>query len=305
MHSFQLGDVTVIRVIEWQGGFAPPQHLVPGSPPELWRDNESWLAPDHWRPETDTCHGTVQTWVLRSEGRTILVDTGVGNDRRRPRNPLFDHLRTDYLDRLADAGVRPSDVDIVVNTHLHADHVGWNTELRDGQWTPTFPHATYLIPRADQVFYDPDNAHRRPAPGDETERLRRESDLLVYADSIAPVLAQAVLWEGGYRIDDNLTLEPAPGHTPGSSVLRLSSGTDRAVFVGDVVHTPVQLLDPSHSSCFCEDPDEATTTRRRILVRAADNRELVIPAHFAGSGVAEVRRDGTRFRITGWPTGTA
>lgn len=289
-----IGDVEVVKVVEWQGEIAPARTIVP-SPAALWRDNAGWLAPDHWNAETDNYRGAVQTWVLRSEGRVILVDTGVGNDRDRPQIPLFDHLATPFLDRLADAGVRPEDVDVVVNTHIHYDHVGWNTLRRNGEWVPTFPNATYVIPRADQVYFDPRNAHRRPAPRTEHEQLRREGSLLVYADSVAPVLGKAVLWEGNHRIDRNLTLEPAPGHTPGSSVLRLVSGNHKAVFVGDLLHSPVQILEPEHSSCFCEDPAQAAATRLSVLERAADNGELVVPAHFAGPGAVEVRRDGSRF----------
>ncbi|WP_434449532.1 MBL fold metallo-hydrolase [Lentzea sp. E54] len=300
MQHFQLGEVEVTKVVEWQGEAAPARFIVPDSPPEIWRDNESWLSPDHWRPETDAYHGAVQTWVLRSEGKVILVDTGVGNDRHRPQMPLFEHLKTDFLDRLAEAGVRPRDVDVVINTHLHYDHVGWNTELRNGEWVPTFPNATYLIPRADQVYFDPRNAHRRPAPRNDDEHLRGNGSLVVYADSIAPVLGQAVLWDTAYRVDGNVSLEPAPGHTPGSSLVRVSSASDRAVFVGDLLHSPVQILEPRYSSCFCEDPRQAASTRRSVLERAADTGELVVPAHFAGAGAAEIRRDGSRLAISRW-----
>ncbi|SEF26565.1 Glyoxylase, beta-lactamase superfamily II [Amycolatopsis pretoriensis] len=295
-----IGDVEIVKVVEWQGEIAPARTIVP-SPAALWEDNAEWLAPDHWNAGTGGYRGAVQTWVLRSEGRIVLVDTGVGNDRQRPQIPLFDHLSTPFLDRLADAGVRPEDVDVVVNTHIHYDHVGWNTVPRNGDWVPAFPNATYLIPRADQTYFDPRNAHRRPAPRTEHDQLRREGSLLVYADSIAPVLGKAVLWEGIHRIDRNLTLEPAPGHTPGSSVLRVVSGNDRAVFVGDLLHSPVQILEPEHSSCFCEDPVRAAATRRSVLARAADGHELVVPAHFAGPGAVEVRRDGSRFAIHRWP----
>jgi glyoxylase-like metal-dependent hydrolase (beta-lactamase superfamily II) len=295
-----IGDVEVVKVLEWQGEYAPARTIIPTSPPELWQSHADWLAPEHWNPETGGIRGAVQTWVLRSEGRVILVDTGVGNDRDRPQVPLFDHLSTNFLDRLAAAGVRPEDVDVVVNTHIHYDHVGWNTVCRNGEWVPAFPNATYLIPRADQVYFDPRNAHRRPAPRTGHEQLRREGSLLVYADSIAPVLGRAVLWEGSHRIDRHLTLEPAPGHTPGSAVLRLRSGTERAVFAGDLLHSPVQILEPQHNSCFCEDPRQAAATRRSMLARAADEKELVFPAHFAGSGAAEIHRDGSRFTIGRW-----
>lgn len=286
-----LGDVEVIRITEWAGPFVPARDLVPQSGTEVWKDNEDWLAPDHWEPAEDLAVVALQTWVLRSAGRTVLVDTGVGNGRERPDSPRFHHWQGDFLDRLAQAGIRPQDVDTVVNTHLHGDHVGWNTHDVDGEWTPTFPHAQYLIPAADEFHFGPANAYGKGL---------RQDDRLIYEDSVAPVLraGQAVLWDGAHRIDEHLTLESAPGHTPGSSVLRLDSGGDRAVFVGDLLHSPVQILRPACNSCFCLDADQAVTTRRRILERAADTRELVVPAHFGGPGAVEVRRDGEAFAVT-------
>ncbi|WP_040791867.1 MBL fold metallo-hydrolase [Nocardia paucivorans] len=300
MTDFAVGAVEVTKVPEWVGEIAPARVIIPDSDPGVWRDNEAWLAPDHWHPDTDAYHAAVQTWVLRSEGKTILVDTGVGNDRDRPQIPLFDHLHTDFPDRLAAAGVRPEDVDIVINTHIHYDHVGWNTLGGDRGWEPAFPNAVYLIPAVDERYFAPENAGRRPAPRSEFERRRREGSLLVYADSIAPVLGRAMLWEDTYRVDGNLTLESAPGHTPGSSVLRVRSGSDTAVFVGDILHSPVQILEPSYNSCFCENREQAADTRRRLLEQAADTGEIVIPAHFAGSGAVEVKRDGSRFRVARW-----
>jgi glyoxylase-like metal-dependent hydrolase (beta-lactamase superfamily II) len=291
--SFTLGDVEILRVLEWTGPFLPARQLVPESREEEWRGNADWLAPDHWLPESDQAVGALQTWVLRSAGRTVLVDTGVGNGRERPGSPMFHRREGDFLDRLAQAGVRPEEVDLVVNTHLHADHVGWNTTDADGEWVPTFPNARYLLPAADDAFFGPAGGYARGA---------REDDRLIYEDSIAPVhrAGQLVLWEGAHRVDENLSLEPAPGHTPGSSVLRLASGDDRAVFVGDLLHSPVQILDPTHNSCFCLDPAGARTSRRRILERAADHRELVIPAHFGGSGVVGVQHAGNGFRVSEW-----
>jgi glyoxylase-like metal-dependent hydrolase (beta-lactamase superfamily II) len=288
-----LGDVEVIRIIEWQAPFAPARGLVPESAAEMWKDNGEWLAPDHWDPDSDRAVVSLQSWVLRSGGRTVLIDTGVGNGRERPGSAQFHHWQGDFLGRLARAGVRPQDVDVVVNTHVHGDHVGWNTMDREGEWVPTFPHAQYLIPAADNHHFGPDHAYGNGL---------REDDRLIYEDSIAPVhrAGQAVLWNGSHRIDQHLTLESAPGHTPGSSVLRLASGGDRAVFVGDLLHSPVQILHPSLNSCFCLDPKQAVASRRRILERAAAERELVIPAHFGGAGAVEVRREGDRFALERW-----
>ncbi|MCX5151887.1 MBL fold metallo-hydrolase [Streptomyces sp. NBC_00320] len=291
--SIMLGDVEITRVIEWTGPFGPPRNLVPGVGAEVWKENEDWLSPDHWETDSDRTVLALQTWVLRSAGKTVLVDTGVGNGRERPGSPLFHHREGDFLGELARAGVRPQDVDIVVNTHVHGDHVGWNTVAADGGWVPAFPNAQYLIPAADDHHFGPGNGYGGGL---------REDDRLIYEDSIAPVhhAGQAVLWDGAHRIDEHLTLESAPGHTPGSAVLRLASGTDRAVFVGDLLHSPVQILEPACNSCFCLDAGQAAASRRRILERAADEAELLVPAHFGGTGAVEVRRQGQKFALGEW-----
>lgn len=270
----ELGDFEIIRVVELHGEFGPLRQIVPALPDPA----PAWLAPDHYSP-TGGMLAAAQTWVLRGGGRTVLVDTGVGNDRVRP-NPLFTGWQTDFLERLT-AVVDPAEVDVVINTHVHADHVGWNTRLEDGEWVPTFPNAAYLIPRADEEHF---------------------KGTAVHDDSIAPIVRAglATLWENRFRVDEALELEAAPGHTPGSSVLRLRSGDDRAVFVGDLVHSPYQVTDPLCNSVFCLDEQQARASRRRVLGRAADEHELVVPAHFGGHGAVEVRHAGDGFAITGW-----
>jgi glyoxylase-like metal-dependent hydrolase (beta-lactamase superfamily II) len=288
-----LGDVTVTRVEEMHGpvGMTPDQ-FFPGSPEEAWREQRDLLVPDHLNPDDDVVQVAMQTWLLRSEGRTILVDTGVGNDKARPAVAGWDHLDLDYLGNLERAGVLPEDVDVVVNTHLHVDHVGWNTRLRDGVWEPTFPNATYLVPKADFEFWNP--ATNSAITGGVNEN--------VFEDSVAPVHAngQVVLWEGGYRIDANLTLEAAPGHTPGSSVVKIHSGTERALLAGDLVHTPLQVAEPDHNSCFCVDAVESRRMRRKLLGWAADHTALVLPAHFSGHSAFTVEHRGSAFAISGW-----
>lgn len=292
MNTITLGDVTVTRIEEMHGPIMPAADFFPDMPERAWQENRDHLVPDHLGAEDDLVHVAVQTWLLRSGGRTILIDTGVGNDKNRPAVPVWDHLRLGYLDRLAEAGVGPEDVDLVVNTHLHADHVGWNTRLVDGVWTPTFPNATYVMPRADFDHWDP---ARNPAVAGSINEH-------VYEDSVIPVHAagQVLLWEDSYMIDADLRLEAAPGHTPGSSVVKLRSGGDRALFAGDLVHTPLQVTHPQHNSCFCEDAAKARATRRSLLGWAADTRALILPAHFSGHSALEVEHRGDSFAIKRW-----
>jgi len=205
--------------------------------------------------------------------------------------------RTDFPDRPARAGVRPQDVEAVADTHAHSDHVGRNTRWDGEARVPTFPNTRYLIPAVDHRYSGPGNPHRRPAPRSGADRARMRGGALVHTDSIAPVVAagRAELWEGTHRIDGALTLEPVPGHTPGSSVVHLEPGDRRAVLVGDVVHGPVQPLEPDRNSCSCEDRARASTTRRAVLARAADTGAPVLPARLAGSGQVRVRRNGSAF----------
>ncbi|WP_109031297.1 MBL fold metallo-hydrolase [Streptomyces rubrogriseus] len=294
MEQITLGNVSVTRVWEYYGSVEMEPHaFFPESSQEVWKDGVHWLAPHFLDSETNIVNSAIQTWLLRSGGKTILVDTGVGNHKERPYAPVWSRLETDFLANLARAGVQPEDVDIVINTHLHIDHVGWNTYLDGRSWVPTFPNATYLMPKDDFDFWNPANGH---------QPLLGRGNQNVFEDSVAPVhqAGQTLLWENSHQIDADLRLDAAPGHTPGSSVLTLSSGTDRAVFVGDLLHNPVQIVEPDANSCFCEDPAGARATRRKVLGWAADNNALLIPAHLGGHGATEIARNGNTFDIKGW-----
>jgi glyoxylase-like metal-dependent hydrolase (beta-lactamase superfamily II) len=292
MDTIELGDVAITRVLELSGRLIGADEFFPDAPAEVWE--QEWLAPDFYEPSDNGVIAPVQTWVLRSAGRTILVDTGIGDDKERPGFPARWHRkRTGFLGSLAAAGVRPEDVDVVVNTHLHVDHVGWNTRLDGREWVPTFPNATYLLPRADFEYWDP----QRPNPPQQVLDVRN-----VFDDSVAPVHEAGLvqLWEDELVLDENLRLEATPGHTPGTSVLHLRSGSERAVFMGDLLHSPMQLGHPQHN-CMAEvDPAAARSARWRMLAFAAEQRALVVPAHFGGHSAAEVRRRGDGFEVVQW-----
>ncbi|WP_426502772.1 MBL fold metallo-hydrolase [Dactylosporangium sp. McL0621] len=286
MHTIELGDVSVTRIGHFDNRPLSPAEFFPGTDLELWEANRSWLAPAHWDPQADRVRIAVQTWLLRSGGRVILIDTGLSPDPARAGVPAGGDLPVG----LAAAGVAPADVDLVICTHLHADHVGWNTrvEPKTGQRVPTFPNARYLFSRPDVDFFHPRNLAEGPG-----------RSAAVFIESIEPILraGQATVWDGSYTVDENLRLSLAPGHTPGLGVLTLESGGARAVFVGDLLHSPIQVLEPDVSSCFCHDPAAAARSRRQVLEWAADHNALVVPAHFGGTHAVEVARNGSGFTV--------
>lgn len=302
--TIHFDDVAVTRVIEWAGPIKAVEDILPDTPAQTWQDHRRLLAPDFWSPETGAylCH--IQTWVIRTAGRTILVDTGVGNDRERPQIPVFAHLRTDFLARLAAVGVVPDDVDTVINTHIHYDHVGWNTHRVDGVFQPTFPNATYLVPQADYAYFHPDNTAKMRPPETEDEQRRFQGIRLVFEDSIAPVerTGQLRLWRDHHDLPGlPISLEPAPGHTPGSSLAQLRAGKG-ALFVGDLLHSPMQILHPDHRCSFDLDAAQARSTRQRILADAAADGSMILPAHFPGHSamVIQISSDENDCSVARW-----
>lgn len=224
-----------------------------------------------------------RTWVLRWADVTMLVDTGLGNDKTR-QSPIdfCDHLDTPFLGELAAAGLSPEDVDLVVCTHLHFDHVGWNTRLLDGAWVPTFPRARYLLPAADLAHFAVPEADPVMFPS--------------YLDSVQPLVERGVVDpippDGAtHELDGvQVTFEPVPGHSPGSTIVRVASGGRRVSFVGDLMHHPIQVTDPALSISIEEHPQQAAAQRARFLAEVADTDEMVAPAHFPGAGIGRVRR---------------
>ena len=229
----------------------------------------------------------IQSFLIRSGGKTILVDACSGNHKQRER-PFFDQRQWPWLNRLAAANVRPEDIDIVMCSHLHVDHVGWNTRLENGAWVPTFPNARYLISQREWNYW-------RSAPG--VASLTRTGDFIT--DSVLPIVqsGQAELIEDQHGFSEEIAIEPAPGHTPGHFVVRLSGGGCEAVLSGDLMHTMLQLRYPDWSTRFCVDPTSARVTRKRFLADHADRDVMVLPAHFPSPTAGFVRRDGDHYRF--------
>jgi len=285
-----IGQFEISRVIESEGPFLEVQSFIPDADQAVVEANRDWLMPRFIEPASNKIILNIQSYILRTPRHTILVDTCVGNDKPRPGRPMFDHLSLPYLADLAAAGVRPEEVDFVLCTHLHVDHAGWNTQLINGRWVPTFPNAKYIFARTEYEFWE-----RRHLDGSEGPVPN------VYDDSILPVMqaGQAVLVDADHQIDDGLWFEPAPGHTPGNVVVNLQSQGATGVLTGDVMHHPLQLIRPEWSSRACEDPVQSAATRRALIERYADTDTLIAPAHFASPTMGHIisKGDGFGYRL--------
>lgn len=281
----RIGDIEVLRIEEL--ALLEPPSLFAEWRKEMASDYAAWLGPDFYLPETDQFQVSIHSWLLKTPQHNILIDTCGGNAKERPASARFHQLDTPYLARLEAAGLAPEDVDFVICTHFHVDHVGWNTRLVDGHWLPTFPNATYILSRIECESRDP---RRNPAapltPGNQ-----------IFLDSVLPVIesGQARLVEGDENIVDGINLIPTRGHSPGQMAVRVQSAGEEGLFIGDVMHHPLQIYKPEWNSRFCENPDEARRTRLKVLHHCADHNSLMLPAHFGHPHAGKVIRRGELF----------
>ncbi|WP_329491575.1 MBL fold metallo-hydrolase [Kitasatospora sp. NBC_01246] len=288
--AWTVGDLTVHRIDEIP---LPPdtgQWLLPDATPEVVR-GQDWLRPDFADPAGRLLIDS-HTFAFTVGGLKVLVDTGIGNGKDRA-NPAWHDLDTDYLDRLTAAGYPPADVDLVILTHLHTDHVGWNTRADgNGAWVPTFPNARYLTSRTEREFW----------AGREMDEPRRR----MFRDSVDPV-AEAGLLDlvdvpaGGAEVAPGLRLLPTPGHTPGHLAVELSGEGGAALVTGDCVHHPVQFAHPAIGSCVDIDPARSRATRRSLLESLAGTGTLVLGTHFPPPTAGRVVAHGDAYRLESVP----
>jgi glyoxylase-like metal-dependent hydrolase (beta-lactamase superfamily II) len=278
-----IGSLDVQRIEESHGpGFAP-QMMFPDLPADALERHRHWMVPNYYNTEVNALVSSIHTWLVRTPHHVVLIDTCVGNHKDRPDFPRFNRLDVPWVERLAAAGVAPEQVDFVMCTHLHVDHVGWNTRLQDGRWVPTFPRAKYLFGRREFEHWTGGHA---PAIGG-----------AVMQDSVLPVVEAGLsqLVDDGFCLDDTLTVEATHGHTAGHAMIRARSGGVTGLFTGDAMHNPIQCCYPDVNSAFCEDPQAARTTRRRILGECAERGHLLLPTHFGVPHFGRVRAEGDAF----------
>ena len=294
MRPRQLGPMRIEKIVEMDGMPIPAELIFPQATPEIMARGRKALDSRFIALDADALVWSFHSYVIRSPGRNILIDTCHGNDKQRPHPVEYAHmLKTDYLGNLGRIGLRPDDIDLVLCTHLHIDHVGWNTRLHNGRWVPTFPRAKYLMTRLDFERF------QHAGPTDPDGALGYYS----FQDSVLPVVAagQALLVETDHVIErelaDGVWLEGAPGHTPGSVLVHARNGHGHAVFSGDVIHHPIQAVAPSLHVAGEDDPALGRETRRRLLESCADTDTLLLAAHFPAPTATRVvsHADGFRF----------
>ncbi|MGF6771810.1 glyoxylase-like metal-dependent hydrolase (beta-lactamase superfamily II) [Paraburkholderia sp. GAS199] len=292
MIRFQIGKVSVTLVEEMVDSMFDFFRFFPLATEEALAENLSWMAPGHYDPASGRLLLSMHSWLLDTGRHKILIDGCVGNGKDRPGRPDWCGLDTPFLDRLAAAGATPEDIDFVLCTHLHADHIGWNTRLIGDRWVPTFPNAKYVFSRRENDFWQAKLAADAKGP-----------HLIAYQDSVLPVIeaGQALIVDDYAEIADCLVLEPAPGHTPGHVAIWVKSGEARAVLTGDILHHPIQVKYPQWSCFGCIDQKQSADTRRRVLEATCEHRALLLPGHFMAPHagyVDEGENGGFAFRAT-------
>jgi glyoxylase-like metal-dependent hydrolase (beta-lactamase superfamily II) len=284
IRHWRVGDVDIARIVEVYGFEDDIGMLFPDATPQFLQQF-GWLVP-HFATPDGRMIISFQCFVLRSKGRTAMIDTCIGNDRKREFD-VFCNMQNTFLEDLRTAGFPAEQVTDVLCTHLHFDHVGWNTRLADGKWVPTFPQARYLFGRREFQHW----THLRDTGG------YHHMDHL--QDSIDPILAAGLeeFIDADFRLTDEVSLIATPGHTPGHVSVLIESRGERAVITGDLMHSPIQIAIPATEARFDMDKPQAARTRCDFVQRFSGTGTLIIGSHFPEPTAGLIVADGTAWRL--------
>lgn len=285
--KWQIGDTTITKIEEIV--YPEFSDVIPAATPEVVKQVK-WLFP-HFVTEEGLLSLSIHSLIIETPSAKLIVDTCIGNDRDRNPFEVMHMLSTSYMEDMKAAGYHPDGIDFVLCTHLHLDHVGWNTHLVNGKWVPTFPNASYLFGKQDLEFWG------AAKPDDENEFMQIQSR--VFEDSMQPVLDAGLAKpiEGPAEVCEGVRLVPTPGHTPGHCSVLIESKGETAMITGDFIHHPIQFWDPALVSPFDVDNDAAVATRRKVFGEYADSPTLIIGTHFAGPTAGRLVRDGDTYRF--------
>ena len=291
MKEFSIGDVTITSIIERDGPWRKPEDMFPAYDPAIAKRHLVALDREVFDPASGKMVITYQTFVVRTPKHTVLIDTCTGEDKGYP--APMDFPKKPWLDGFAAAGLRFEDIDYVFCTHLHIDHCGWNTMLRNGRWVPTFPKAKYIFHKREYAAWE-DAAKGgktpygdKPAPGGGN----------IWRYNCEPIVAagQALLVDDDYALDDTFWLTPTPGHSPCHCCVNIRSRGQHAIVVGDLMHHALQVREPDWSTVFDWDQAEAARSRRKLLGEVAGTGRYVLPIHFPHPTTGLIEADGERF----------
>jgi len=282
-----VGKATIARVEETYLPTYKARDLFPEFNDELEAKRGQELAPNHYDPATGLIKLSVHSWLLQIGGRKILIDSCCGNNKIKPGRPFWTNLNTNYLERLAAAGARPDEIDLVMCTHLHHDHVGWNTLQRDGKWVPTFPKARYVFSKPDFEYFHKLDTDPKTAP----------AEMGTFRECVLPIVeaGRADLVTGPHRLDEHIEIIPAPGHSAGHVVFKLESGSERAVFIGDVFHHLLQVYYPHWNFPKNSDAEQARVSRREVLELCASSGAWTLPGHVGAPFAGHIEKSGAGF----------
>jgi glyoxylase-like metal-dependent hydrolase (beta-lactamase superfamily II) len=281
--TFKAGTATIHRIIEMEVGFTPALEFLPNLTKEVLDENRSWLHPAAL-DANDNLVLCFQSYVIQTGKHNILVDSCIGNDKDRTARPLWHKKKDDaFMKGLAAAGLTVNDIDFVLCTHLHVDHIGWNTRLENGRWVPTFPKARYIFSKTELDFWL-----------DEAKK----TDLPQIVDSVIPIVeANACdIVTSDHSLNDLITLIPTPGHTIDHYAVTLGKDGKDAVFTGDLIHTPLQALYPELTMRVDYNPAQGAASRKKFLETYCDTTTLCCFAHFPSPSKGYVKRWGNGFK---------
>lgn len=282
----KVGNLLIQRVIEEEAPLFNPMAFFPTITPEILEENREWLEKaGALDPQSGRIVVCIQSYVVRTPHYNILIDSCIGNDKRLPHLPFWNMKRSgEYMRNLARTGLTVDDIDFVMCTHLHVDHVGWNTRLENGRWVPTFPKARYIF------------SERELAHWTEQHAVTPNS---VLEDSVLPIVAagRADLIRSDFALGDHVTCLPTPGHSPDHFAVEIRDGGEHAVVTGDLIHSPLQARYPELSIRADIDPQLAATTRRHFLERCCERGSLVCTSHFPSPSMGRVSQWGDGFRF--------
>lgn len=277
--QWTVGKVKITRIVEMET-VGSTRFILPAATNDEIR-KLPWLMP-HFATEEGRLKMSIHSLVVETPTRRIVVDTGLGNDKQGRNVPVWNNRSTPFLETMTAAGFPPDSIDTVLCTHLHVDHVGWNTKLSGGKWVPTFPNARYVFGKTEYEYW--------------RDYTAEPDKVAVFDDSVQPVVdaGQAELIPSHHRLCEEISLIPTPGHSPGHMSVLIESGDEQGLLTGDVAHHPCQMAHLGWSSVVDSDPAQSAVIRHKLFSRFADTPTLVIGGHYSGG---HIKRDGDAFRF--------